>query len=145
MNDQHEPQASPLRTATRYTWILIVVALLYVGWIFYSRKAEQKEMQRAAQQKQLEDTQKVVDTYGGNNLKLIHFYVSPAVISKGQSSQLCYGIANAKTLTITNVENVWPSLNRCIDLTPAKTTTYTLNAEDAQGHKETQSVTITVQ
>ena len=40
---------------------------------------------------------------------------------------------------------MWPSASRCIDITPTKTTNYTLTATDAQGNKKTVSVELKVQ
>lgn len=140
-----EPK-SMLKRVTRFMSVLIVLAVIYVGWIFFSRWQEQKEAQQHAAEKQKEDAQKVVDTYGGGHLKLMSFYASPPVIAKGQSTQICYGVSNAKEMKIEPpLEGAWPSISRCIDANPSKTTTYTLTASDGDGHTETQAITVTVQ
>jgi hypothetical protein len=60
--------------------------------------------------------------------------------------ELCYGVANAQTVKIEpdTGREVWPSVNRCIDLKPKKTTTYTLTAQDAHGNTKTAALTLEV-
>ncbi|MBZ5700612.1 MAG: hypothetical protein LAN84_02055 [Acidobacteriia bacterium] len=60
-------------------------------------------------------------------------------------AQLCYGVANAKKVTLEPpVGPVWPSYSRCLDVSPTKDTTYTLTVEDGQGHSMSQTVTLQV-
>jgi hypothetical protein len=67
------------------------------------------------------------------------------MVRRGETVQLCYGVANAKTVTLVPQDNpVWPSYSRCVDVKPAKTTTYTLTATDAAGHAVTQNLEIKV-
>ena len=68
------------------------------------------------------------------------------MVSKGGTAQLCYGVSNAKTLTIDPkpTGDVWPSIARCVDVAPTKDTTYVVTAQDANGHTETANVTIQV-
>jgi hypothetical protein len=82
---------------------------------------------------------------GGRELGIQSFYGSPGVVKRGETAQLCYGVANAKTVTLEpQSEPVWPSYSRCVDVKPTKTTTYTLTAQDANGHSVTQSLEIKV-
>ena len=47
---------------------------------------------------------------------------------------MCYGVANAKTVSIDPpVEGVWPSVARCLNVSPRRTTVYTLTASDGAG------------
>jgi len=39
---------------------------------------------------------------------------------------------------------VWPAFERCVSVTPAKTTTYTLTATDAAGNKKTATAEVEV-
>ena len=71
---------------------------------------------------------------------------SPAAIHRGEKTQVCYGVANAKTVKLEPQPNpVWPSYSRCVDVTPARTTTYTLIAQDAAGNTRSQAVEVKVQ
>ena len=66
-------------------------------------------------------------------------------IRRGQPVQLCYGVANAKTVTLEPQSNpVWPSYSRCVEVTPAETTTYTLTITGDSGNSKSQSLVVTV-
>ena len=66
-------------------------------------------------------------------------------IGRGETAQICYGVANATSVTLEPQSNkVWPSHNLCVDVKPVKTTTYTLTATGADGKSVTQQVTIEV-
>jgi hypothetical protein len=41
-------------------------------------------------------------------------------------------------------EPVWPAFNRCVHVSPRKTTKYTLTIEDAAGHTKTAAVEVRV-
>ena len=82
---------------------------------------------------------------GGKDLAIQSFYASPGVVHPGEKLQLCYGVANAKTVKLEPQDNpVWPSYNRCVDVSPKKDTTYTLTIEDGSGHTQTQSLDVKV-
>ena len=81
----------------------------------------------------------------GKELAIQSFYASPGAIHKGESVQLCYGVANAKDVKLEPQPNpVWPSYSRCVNVSPAKSTTYTLTISDASGNTKTQSLEVTV-
>ena len=127
----------------------LAVAALVVAWILFSRHLENSEIDRRAleqqTQKQQESDRQIVDQLGGNELAIQMFYASPGAIRRGQSLQLCYGVANAKTIALQPQDNpVWPSHNRCIDVSPKKTTTYTLTISDAAGNTKSQTVEVKV-
>ena len=66
-------------------------------------------------------------------------------IQHGDVVHLCYGVSNAKAVKMEpQTDGVWPSLNHCVIVTPAKDTTYTLTATDANGQTKTQSVGVVV-
>jgi hypothetical protein len=130
----------------RYTWVLIVLGGIFLGWTFYSRKSANKEFSKRIQERKSSNAQMTIDAYGGDKLTILSFYGMPGVIRKGKAAQLCYGVSNAKDVRIDPpVEYVWPSLNRCVDVSPARDAEYTLIAVDDQGNKKTAKVTIKVQ
>lgn len=135
------------RTAFRYTWILVVIVALVIAGIFYSRWQENRDIEEKAAQQKRDQARAVVEGLGGSAFAIMSFYASPGVIHRGDSSELCYGVSNAKSVSIEPKlsEGTWPSLDRCISISPKKTTTYTLTAEDANGQKKTQSLTLEVQ
>jgi len=119
-------------------WIPVLVTTLYVGWVLWQRHASQS----APRQKVAEDP---LAKYGGQ-VQIVQFYSSNGIIAHGGKAQLCYGAVNAKEVRLDPpVEKVWPSLSRCFDVAPAKTTHYTLTAEGADHKAVTASLDIVVQ
>ena len=132
-----------------YTGTVVLLVGLYVGWIVFSRwngnRAIEQRARDIAAQKQQELDRKTVEQMGGSELAIQSFYGN-TMIRRGQTGQLCYGVANAKKVTLEpQSEPVWPSYSRCIDVKPTKTTTYTLTATDAAGHSVSQTFTVKVQ
>jgi hypothetical protein len=144
------PQTPPgpvqfIRKVLPYTTVVALLALLYLAWVFYSRASERREAQRAADEKQVEQARKTYELYGAGQLKILLFYAVPATVSRGASGELCYSLANATSASIDHdVEAIRPSLNRCVPIKPAHSTTYTLTASDDKGHKVAQSVSVVV-
>jgi hypothetical protein len=133
-----------------YSSVVVVIIALAVSWTVFSRWESARSFDRREKQEQLErqrkEDQAALEQMGGTDLAIQMFYVSPAVIHRGQSAQLCYGVANAKTISIEPPPGpVWPSYSRCLDITPSKTTTYTLKIDGASGSSQSQSVTLKVQ
>jgi hypothetical protein len=131
-----------------YTGTILIVVAIYVGWIVFSRWNENRQIDRRATditaQKQQEQDRSAVEQMGGSELAIQSFYGS-SEIHRGEKAQLCYGVANAKKVTLEPQSSpVWPSYSRCVDVSPTKTTTYTLTASDEAGHSVTQTFTIKV-
>ncbi len=132
-----------------YSGTVLFIVAVYVAWIVFSRWNENRRIERrareAAAQKQHEQDQRAVELMGGSELAIQSFYGNPT-IRRGQSAQLCYGVANAKKVPLDPPSGpVWPSYSRCLDVSPTKTTTYTLTASDDAGHFASQTFTIKVQ
>jgi hypothetical protein len=78
-------------------------------------------------------------------VKITQFRVTPAFIPKGIPGKLCYGVENAVRLDLNpSVEELLPSPERCIDISPAYATTYTLTALGADGSKVSKSLDVRV-
>jgi hypothetical protein len=145
---QHQPN-SVFKNPLLYSSIVLGIALLVVGWIFFSRSQENRLIERRDRQekaeKQLESDRAALEQLGGKELAIQNFYAIPGVIHRGESTQLCYGVANAKTVTLEPQSNpVWPSYSRCVDVSPVKTTSYTLTIEDAAGNTKSQTAEVQV-
>ena len=134
----------------RVTSIGVVIAAIYAGSVLLyrweqNRDYQAKQRQQAAAAQRAED-QESLETMGGTQFKILSFYAMPGEIRRGESVQMCYGVANAQTVKITPDigRPMWPSLTRCIHIEPKKTTTYTLTAEDGEGKSKSVSLTIQV-
>ena len=143
------PSKSIFKKPSLYSKIVLIVAALIVVWIFFSRWWQNRSIEyrerEAAAEKQRADDRATLEQMGGKELAIQTFYASPGEIRRGQSVQLCYGVANAKSVKLEPQSNpVWPSYSRCVNDSPTKTTTYTLTIADAAGNTKSQSLTVQV-
>jgi hypothetical protein len=143
------PAKSIFKNPYLYSYSLLVIAVLVVAWVLFSRWEENRTIENRAKvektQKQLEQDRIVLEMMGGKELAIQNFYATPGEIHRGQTVQLCYGVANAKTVTLEPQSNpVWPSYSRCVDVTPTKTTVYTLTVAGAAGDTKTQTLEVKV-
>ena len=132
-----------------YSSIVVLLVAIYVGFVMISRYQSNRDFEKrsakAQEEKRLENDRLAVEQLGGPELSIRALYVSPSIIHPGEPAQLCYDVANAKTVTLDPpVAEVWPSHSRCIDLKARKTTTFTLTVTDAAGKSATQSVELKV-
>jgi hypothetical protein len=132
-----------------YSWAALAIAALVVGSILFSRWLENRDIEKRAKeestQKQREQDRIALEQLGGKELAIQNFYAAPGAIRRGETVQLCYGVANAKTVKLEPQPHpVWPSYSRCVDVTPTKSTTYTLTIADAAGNTRTHSLEVKV-
>jgi hypothetical protein len=146
MGNDSEDKLS-LQTLFKFSWIVVVIVALVVVGIFYSRHEENQAIEERAAQAERERARKLAEGLGGNNFEIMNFYASPGAIHRGDSAQICYGVSNAKDVTLTPKpsEGVWPSPERCVSVSPEKTTTYTLTVTNSSGEKKTATLVLTVQ
>jgi len=114
-----------------------------------SRWQDRRNIERQAAQslreKQREQDRLAVEQLGGKEFQILSFYANPVVIRRGQSAQLCYGVANAKSVKLLpETQPVWPSVAHCVDVSPTESITYTLTIEDGRGKTQSQGVEIKV-
>ena len=77
--------------------------------------------------------------------QITQFYARDSTLPIGEKTVLCYGVVNAKSVSLSPpVDKVWPALTRCVEVAPAKETTYTLTAEGEDGKPVAQSVTVQI-
>ncbi len=147
-----QPDLAPKAAFKNYRFYLpvaIAISAMVVGWILLSRWFENKEIEtRAAQartKKQLERDKAALEQFGGKELAILGFYALPGEVHRGQAVQICYSVANAKSVKLEPQANpVWPSYSRCVDVTPTKTTIYTLTIADAAGTTKTETLSVNV-
>ena len=143
------PSKSPFKNPLLYSSLVILAVALYVCYVLLTRYESSKQYERQTKARQAErrreDDRLAVEQLGGSELAIRALYVSPRTIHSGESAQLCYDVANAKSVTLDPpVAAVWPSHSRCMNVSPRKTTTYTLTIQDAAGKTISQSVELPV-
>jgi hypothetical protein len=143
------PPKSIFKNRFLYSSSVLVIAIFVVAWILFSRWNENRVIDNRAKkqrtQEQQEEDRTVLERLGGKDLAIQNFYASPGEIRRGQAVQLCYGVANAKTVTLEPQSNpVWPSYSHCVSVTPTKTTVYTLTIADAAGNTKTGTLEVKV-
>ena len=142
-----ESRAKPRRGMRYYmigSAIVLALAICYVGWTFFLRWQYNRVVAEKAAAAKRAQAQQTFQDMGGNRFEILAFYANPTVISRGESASLCYSVSNAKSVTLDPPSgvNVWPSYERCVSVSPSKTTTYTLTATAA--HKKSAQATIEV-
>jgi hypothetical protein len=148
ISDDSQPKKNIFKNPFIYSSFVILVVALYVGWILFSRheanRAYDERARDAQAKKQHEADQAAIEQLGGTDLAIQMLYATPK-IHRGETAQICFGVANAKSVTLEPESNpVWPSHNLCVDVKPNKTTTYTLTATGADGKSVNQQVTVEV-
>src|SRR5260370_8015641 len=87
-----------------YSWAALALGALVVGWILFSRWQENHAIEKHAKeertQKQKDQDRLTLEQLGGKELAIQNFYATPGVIRPGETVQLCYRVANAKTLRL---------------------------------------------
>jgi hypothetical protein len=138
--------ADGVRKALHFTWIAVVIAALYVAWVFYSRHQQQVAADRELAQRKKEKEQRVDNLiFGSGEVQFTIFSADRGVLSPGSTTELCYGVVNAVKVELDPpIEAAKPTYRHCLQIAPKKTTTYTIKATDAKGNTKSQSLTIQV-
>ncbi|HLM98468.1 MAG TPA: hypothetical protein VK335_04265 [Bryobacteraceae bacterium] len=136
---------SLLRRMLPFFTVVLLAAVAYDGWVFYSRWSDARQAERTRQEKEAAAAQRTLDLLGGGGLKILSFYATPGIIHPGEHASLCYSVTGAQRVRMEPViDELHPALSYCTQVTPAKDTEYKLIAEDAAGHSTTTSVTLRV-
>jgi hypothetical protein len=126
-----------MATVVRITWVLVLLAGLYTGWVLWRRHRSQIPPAPPVAADPLAKY--------GSGVKILQFYTSTETIAKGSQALLCYSVLNAKEVRLDPpVESVWPAMSRCFDVTPSRSTTYTLTAEGADHKTASETVEVVV-
>jgi hypothetical protein len=69
-------------------------------------------------------------------VQIVEFYAIPSTVAHGDSTHLCYGVMNARSVAIQpEVHRELPAHNHCVDVTPYRSTQYELTAVGADGKR----------
>ncbi len=149
ISESNQPPKNIFKNPLLYSSATLAVAFLIVVGILASRWLDNRRIERQATeeraQKQLAQDRVALEQMGGKEFAIQNFYASPGAVRRGETVQLCYGVANAKTVQLEPQTNpVWPSYARCVEVTPSKTTTYSLTIQDAAGNTKSQTLEVKV-
>ncbi len=112
------PKKNIFKNPLVYSSLVILIVAGYVGWILLSRyqgnRAYEQRAEAEQAKKQRESDQVTIEQLGGSELSIQMLYATPR-IHRGETAQVCYGVANAKTVTLVPQSSpVWPSHNPLI-------------------------------
>ena len=128
-----------LRAILPYLWISVGIGVLYNVWVFTSR--------RSSHPTGTDDRSSAIlapQDLGGA-VKIVQFYARDGIVIEGNSTVICYGVLNAKSVRLDPpIADVWPAMNRCVDIHPTRETRYTLMAEGADGRSVSESFDVQV-
>lgn len=134
-----------LRKLLPYMSVLVLIAFGYAAWTLWSRHEEDRRLEQAAKDDEVRRDAQIVRTLGGNDLKILTFYASPAIVPRGEKALVCYGVSNAKSVRIEpRIDDIKPAISRCLEVHPKADTEYKLTAVDAKGKEASQSFTLQV-
>jgi len=134
-----------LRKALPLLTVCVVIAGAYDGWFFYSRWRDSREAEQIRQATETENGRQTIQRLGGDQFRILNFYASPARIHRGENSTICYGVYRAKSVRIEPpIGDAYPAVTRCLQVSPTKSTDYTLTAEDGIGHTATAQIMLQV-
>ncbi len=137
------PTPEPSTGFRNYVIVSLVAFIfvgLYLGWIFYSRSQVNQAIVEKAAEKRLDQDRRTFEMMGGNRFDILGFYADPGTIQAGDRSSLCYSVSNAKSVKLDpQTEPVWPAFSHCVNVSPRKTTKYTLTIDDGAGHTKTRN------
>lgn len=118
----------------RFTRVWLVAGLLFAIWVFSA-------VRRTGEETWIRPVGLVRPP-----VKILQFYASVGMLTVGETALLCYGVENARTVTISpSIDGVYPALSRCVEILPQHTTHYTIMAVGYDGHVATQSFTLPVE
>ncbi len=122
----------------RIMWVPVLVIVFYTGWIFWQRHPAWPSAKPARIERD------PMAAYG-KSVKILQFYTTTREIAPGEKAIICYGVVNATAVRLDPpVERLWPAVSRCFDVTPAKSTRYTITAEGAEHTTVAESIEIAV-
>ena len=129
-----------------YTTVILILTAAYVAWVMASRWQERRNAEQAAKQAEIEQDKTTIDMLGGDKLRIIQFSAQPKIVKPGERALVCYGVTNAESVRIEpHIDDITPSLSRCLEVFPKRTIEYKITAQDSHGHTVTKSLMLKVQ
>src|SRR2546425_13244674 len=95
--DEKHEEKSIFRNPFVYTTTLIAVAVVYLGFVFFSRWEENRTIEERAKAKEREEAARAVEMMGGNRLEIQSFSGSPGILRRGGEAAVGYGVGHRQT------------------------------------------------
>jgi hypothetical protein len=135
-----------LKKILPYTTVALVIAVLYVAYVFYSRHESDVEAEARIEAQKQEARERTLHTvFGDGEIKFSQFTIDTQSLKRGETARLCYGVENATAVKLDPpIEQLKPTYLHCMDISPKVTTKYTITAEDGKGHSKSESLTLPV-
>jgi hypothetical protein len=134
-----------LRRAQVPLTVAMVIAVAYLGYVLLARHSNGRRWAVPRSVTPSEAQARFDATYGGTAVKILQFYVRDGIITEDQSTLLCYGVLNARSVRIDPpVEGVSPALSNCVEIQPEHDTRYTMTVEGKDGRSLSAAVTVVV-
>ena len=129
-----------MRTFMMSLRVGLVAAILFVGWTFLSRSMSPVRHPVRDDNRQSAAAAEFDRLYGGTDVRILNFYSRDASVVEGGTSLLCYGVVNAKSVRIDPpVQEVSPSISRCVEIPGERAVRYTLTAQGFDGRMVSES------
>jgi len=137
----------PLKRAAIPLRVAALMAVVYLAYVLLARHTSGQfwTARQHREQSTAKPDPKLEAIYGWTAVKILQFYAREGVVTEGQSTLICYGVLNAKSLRIDPpVHEVYPAFSKCIAVEPEHDTKYTLTAEGKDGQTVTARFTLVV-
>lgn len=140
-----QPASETIRRLLPFTSIALVIALVYVGVVFFSRYRANENAARERREKEAATDRRLLDQLGGSAVKILSFTAEPGALRPGGEVLFCYGVMNAASVSIEpHVEDIQPALSQCFRAHPKRTAEYTITAKDSAGHSTSAHLLVRV-
>ena len=121
----------------------LIAVLAYVGWDYATSKPSDRTAVSERRPERQRGSSELDRIYGGSEVKILQFYSPSPGVVPGQPATICYGVLNAKKVSIEPpVDGVSVALSRCVEVTPRKETKYTLTAQGDDGRGVSKSLVL---
>jgi hypothetical protein len=132
-----------VKTVLRSAAVGLLLALAYLAWVGLTRYYGNRKIERESAESEAAMYRRMVPA--GTALKITQFYASKPEIARGESTLVCYGVENARSVRIEPpIERLIPLPVKCFPYAPKRTTTLKLTAEGEKGGEASASLTVSV-
>jgi hypothetical protein len=132
-----------MRRFLLYGGFAAILGALYVAGVMLYRRTADRDYSRR-EEGMRGPVPDIVAKQGGA-VRILQFYAVERRIPRGGSTNLCYGVQNARAVRLSPpVEELTPSLTRCFTVAPERTSTYRLTAVGKDGREVWAELTLEV-